>query len=109
VAEQVLDGVKGRGRVRLDADLVGGVEIREVQRGHDGDQAGAGGLMAADLDAVAGVPVMVGGVDDAGRQPQHAPLDRVQDIGVGGGLGHPRCGVGHVLIAVPACGVVNWP
>ena len=31
--------------------------------------------MAADLDAVAGVAVVVGGVDDAGRQPQHALLD----------------------------------
>ena len=79
----------------------GGVEVREVQGGHDGDQAGAGGLVAADLDAVAGVAVVVGGVDDAGGQPQDALLDGVEDIGVGVGPGHPRRGVGHAALLRP--------
>ena len=69
VAEQVLDGMEHGRRVRLDADLVRGVEVREVQRGHDGDQAGARCLVTADLDAVAGIAVMVGGVHDAGGEP----------------------------------------
>ena len=38
--------------------------------------------MTADLDAVAGVALVVGGVDDPGRQPQHALLDVLQDRGV---------------------------
>jgi hypothetical protein len=70
VAEQVLDGMEDRRGVRLDDDLVRGIQVREVQGGHDGDQAGAGGLVPADLDAVAGVAVVVGRVHDAGRQPR---------------------------------------
>ena len=36
--------------------------------------------MAADLDAVPGLAVAVGGVDDAYREPQHAPLDLLQHV-----------------------------
>src|SRR5207302_8414918 len=101
VAEQILDGVKGRRRVGLDADLVRGVEVAEVQGGHDADQAGARGLVAAYLDAVTGVAVVVGGVDDAGGQPQDALLNGAEDLGAGIRPGHPRPGVGHAALLRP--------
>ena len=75
VAQQVLDGVIDRRRVRLHAHPVRRVQVREVQRGHDGHQARAGGLMTADLHAVTGVALMVGGVHDPRGQPQDALLD----------------------------------
>ena len=53
-------------------------------------------LVAAHLDAVAGVPVVIGGIHDPGRQPQHALLDLGQDGQAdaraavpGGACGHP--------------------
>jgi hypothetical protein len=48
----------------------------------------AGRLVAADLDAVAGVAVMVGRVHDPGGQPQDALLDLVQHLRAGV---CPRC------------------
>ena len=49
--------------------------------------------MPADLDPVAGVAVVVGRVDDPGREPEHALLDLEQDLFVDvvldfAGLGH---------------------
>ena len=79
-AEQVVDRVQDRARVRLDADPVRRLERREPQRGHQRHHAGAGGLVAADLHAGAVRPHAVGVVDDAGRQPQHAALDAVQRL-----------------------------
>ena len=70
--------------VRLDADPVTGLEVGEVQGGHRGDQGGAGGLVAADLDAVPGAPLVVGRVYHADRQPQHPPLDLRQRLQVDG-------------------------
>ena len=51
--------------------------------------------MTADLDAVAGLPVVVGCVDDPGRQPQHPLLDLVQDGQVGARATAPGCGDCH--------------
>ena len=67
----------------LTADPVGGVEVGEPQRGHRRDERRAAGLVTADLDAVAGGAVVVGGVDDAGGEPQHPPLDLVEHVEVG--------------------------
>ena len=57
--------------------------------------------MPADLDAVTGVAVVVGGVHDAGGQPQHALLDGVQDIEAGVGAVDHRRGVGHAALLRP--------
>ena len=78
VAEQVLDRVEHRGGVRLDGDAVGGVQVGEPQRGHGGHHRGAGRLVATDLDPIRVVPVVVGGVHDPGREPQHALLDLLE-------------------------------
>ena len=100
VAEQVLDRVEDRRGVRLDRDPVRPVEVGEVQRGHRGDQRGAGRLVAADLDPVAGVAVVVGGVDDPGRRatargagsrggPARIPQPRPIRLSSAAGQGHP--------------------
>ena len=83
-AKQILDGVEGRRGVRLDADPVGGVQVREPQRRHRGDQARTGGLMPTDFEPVGVDPIMVGVVDDPGRQPQHSLRDLVEQLGSGG-------------------------
>jgi hypothetical protein len=59
--------------------------------------------VAADLDAVAGVAIVVGGVDDAGRQPQHPLLNRVQDgqVGTGADSGRPGPAVCHCALLTP--------
>ena len=89
VAQQVLDGVEHRGRVRLHADPVLGGQVGEVQRGHRGDQRGTGGLVAADLDPVPGGPLAVGRVHHPHRQPQHPALDLIQHVQIhGGAAGH---------------------
>ena len=50
-AEQVVDRVQHRRRVRLDRHAVGRLEEREPQRGHQRHHRGARGLVAADLHA----------------------------------------------------------
>ena len=82
VAQQVLDRVEHRRGVRLDRHPVLGVQVGEPERGHRGDQGGAGRLVPADLHPVAGVPVVVGRVHDPGGEPQHPPLDLVEDVEV---------------------------
>ena len=99
-AEQVLDRVVHRGGVRLHADLVRRVQVREVQRGHHADQAGAGGLVPAHLDAVPGVAVVIGRVHDPGGQPQDPLLDLGEDVQIdlfGTGHGHDST-PGDVLV-----------
>src|SRR5262245_29288404 len=88
--------------MRLDADLVGGIKMREVQRSHDRDQAGTGSLVATDLQTVASVTIMVGSVHDAGRQPQHALLNGVQNGQVGARSGKPCRGAHHPALLAPA-------
>src|SRR6201999_382747 len=47
-AEQVADRLRNRSRVRLDRDAIGRAEMPEIERGHDPDHRGGGGLVAAD-------------------------------------------------------------
>ena len=49
VPEQVLDRVQDGGGVGLDRDPVGVAQVLEVERGHDRDHGGRGGLVAAHL------------------------------------------------------------
>jgi hypothetical protein len=51
--------------------------------------------MAANLDAIAGVTVVVGRIDDTGRQPQDALLDLVEDGQIGAHAAGPGCGDYH--------------
>ena len=63
VAEQILDGVEDRARMRLHRDPVLGPQHREIERRHDRRERGRGGLVPADLQAVAVGPQVVGVVD----------------------------------------------
>ncbi len=80
VAQQILDGVEHRRGVRLHRDAVLRPQDREIERGHDADQRRRRGLMPADLQPVVVVALVIGVVDDLGRQPQHLALDVAQHI-----------------------------
>ncbi len=84
VAEQVLDGVEHRARVRLDRHAVLGPQDVEVERRHQRDERGRGCLVSADLEAVAAVHLVVGVVDHVGGEPQHLALELAQDVQGGG-------------------------
>ncbi len=94
VAQQVLDGVVHRRGVRLHAHPVRGVQVGKVERRHHRDQTRARGLMPANLDPVARLPVVVRRVHDPRREPEHSLLDLLQDGRVVSDRG--RRG-GHVL------------
>jgi hypothetical protein len=66
--------------MRLDRDAIGRAQVLEVERRHDRDDRRGRRLMAADLDARVARAQLVGVVDDAHREPQHAPLDGVEHV-----------------------------
>ena len=68
-AQQILDCVKHRARVRLDGDPIGRAQNIEIERRHQRDQRRRGGLMAADLHAVAVRPDEVRMMDHPGAEP----------------------------------------
>ena len=68
--EQVIDGVEYRRGMWFDAHQIVRAEMAEPQRRHDGNHRGARGLVTPDLEAVGVWSIVVGGVDDAGGQPQ---------------------------------------
>lgn len=94
VAEQVLDGVEGGARMRLDGDAILRAQGGEIERGHDRRERGRGGLVPADLQAVDALAQVVGVVDRPRGQPQDLALERGEEgqAGVvrtpGGCLGH---------------------
>ena len=67
-------------RMRLHRNPVLRPQHRKIQRRHDRDHRGAGGLVAADLQPVPVRADMVGGVDHPGRQPEQFPLDPAQHV-----------------------------
>ena len=83
IAEQILDGMEHRARMRLDGDTVFGPQDRKVQCGHDGGERGAGRLMAANLEAISVWPFVVGMMNDLCRKPKDLALKLAQhgDIG----------------------------
>ncbi len=81
-AEQVVDRVQHRRRVRLDRHAVLGAQLAEPERRHQAHHRSARGLVAADLHARAVLAHAVGVVDDRRRQPQHAALDCPQRVEV---------------------------
>jgi hypothetical protein len=84
VAQEILDGVEHRARVRLDCDAVLRPQDVEVERRHQRHQRRRGGLMAAHLEPVAAVHLVVGVVDHVGGKPQHLALQLAQDMERGG-------------------------
>jgi hypothetical protein len=91
VAQEVLDGVEDRARVRLHRHPVLGAEHREVERRHDGRERGRGGLVPADLQPVAARPQVVRVVDGPGRQPAHLALE-LGEVGQAGIVAHRASG-----------------
>ena len=109
--EQVVDRVQHRRGVRLDGDAVTGLQPVEVQRRHRRDHRRRGGLMAADLEVVIGRALVVGVVDHARRQPEHASLNcvkRLQLVGRQFGA-RRRDGHGGSLLASPALRKDDYP
>lgn len=80
VAEQILDGMEHRARMRLHRDAILRLQHREIQRRHDRRQRRRRRLMAADLEAVGIGANVVGVVDGPGREPQHLARQRREDL-----------------------------
>ena len=74
VAEQILNGVERRARVRLDGDPVLRAQDVEIERREYGGDGCGGCLVAAHLQAVTGLADIVGVVDHPGGQPQDLAL-----------------------------------
>ncbi len=87
---EIFDRVEHRGSVRLDRDDVVGTDRGEVQRRHQGHDGGRRRLVAADLGAVRIRAALVGVVHHVGAEPQHPPLDRLEDGQLGRRDGHAR-------------------
>ena len=79
-AEQVVDRVEHRRRMRLHAHAVGRLEHAEPQRGHQRHHRRARRLVPADLHARAVRPHAVGVVDDRRGEPEDPPLHLVEDL-----------------------------
>ena len=79
-AEEVVDRVQDRRRVRLHGDAVGRAQVLEVERRHDPDHRGRRRLVTADLDPRGRRAHLVRVVHHARREPQHALLDGREDV-----------------------------
>ena len=79
-AQQVLEGVQHGRCVRLHADAVVALQLREPERRHDRDEARGRGLVPADLDRVERWPLAVRVVDHAHREPEDALLDAPERV-----------------------------
>src|SRR5215203_5753710 len=98
-AEQILPRVEDGGGVRFDRDAITGAQEREVERGENGRYRGRRRLVPADFALVGVGPDIVGVVDDLGREPEQAALDRFQgrqglwsETALVGWRGHHRTG-----------------
>ncbi len=78
VTQQVLDGVERGTGVGLDRHPIACSQPGEIERGQDGDNGGAARLVATHLGVVHVRTDVVRLVDDAGRQPEHPPLDGLE-------------------------------
>ncbi len=78
-AEQILDGVEDRARMRLHRDAVLRPQHVEIERGHDGGERGGRRLVAADLQAVDALAHVVRVVDHPAREPQHLALELAEN------------------------------
>ena len=103
--QQVLDGVVAGACVRLDGDPVARRQDVEVQRRHQRHYRRARGLMAADFEAVAVGPDVVGVVDHPRRQPQHLALELAEDLEIArtDHVARPRTLVGRARRSRACC------
>ena len=76
---KVLDRIEHGRSMGLDRDHVVRSQRGEVECGHQGHDGGRRGLVAADLGAVGVRAPLVGVVHHVGAEPQHPPLDRLQN------------------------------
>ncbi len=90
VAQEVLDGVKDRRRMRLDCYPVGGCERLEIKGGEESDRGGGCALVTANLHPIRVYPHVVGPMDHGAGEPQH-PVSHVSAnvVGVGQLLSFP--------------------
>ncbi len=88
--EQVVDRVQDGRRVRLHRDAVGGGEVLEVERGHDPDHRGRGGLVAADLHSRGRLADLVGVVDDRRSRARARGAGSSRGSRAGGPPSRPR-------------------
>src|SRR5712691_4798784 len=82
-AEEVLDGVIDRARMRLHRHAILRAQRAEIERGHDGRERGGRGLVSADLQAVGAGAQVVGVVNRPAREPQHLFLELAQKLELG--------------------------
>src|SRR5262245_6989885 len=75
-AEQILDGVKDRARMRFDGDAILRSQHIEIESRQDGRERSARGLMPADFQAVRVLAQMIGVVDHPAGEPQDLALKR---------------------------------
>ena len=85
-AEEILDGMEHRARMRLDRDPVLGAQHGEIERGHDGDERGGGGLVAADLEPILVRAEVVRVMDHPAREPEQLALELRERGEIGGAL-----------------------
>ena len=83
LAEQILDGVEVRRRMRLHRDAVLRPQHVEIERRHDGGERGGRGLMPADLQPVGAFAQMVGVMDGPAGEPENLLLEFGQNGEVG--------------------------
>ena len=92
-AEQVLDAWSTGEACGFTDTRSAASQIPEVERGHERDHRGGGGLVAADLELVVLRTLVVCVVDDPRREPEHAALDLPKRLqlprGRAGGLDRP--------------------
>ena len=88
--QQILDGVEGRRRLRLDRDPVSRSQIVEIQGRQDRGDGGGGSLVASDFRPLGVGSFMVGVVDHPAGQPHDPPLDGLQGYNLFGGGGEER-------------------
>ena len=102
-AEQIIGGVKHRAGMGLHRHPVLRPQLVEIQRGQDADDAGATGLVAADLQPVPVRPHMIGVVHHPGRQPEQLALDLPQRLQFSRCPGAARLVVGRSSRRLPDC------
>ena len=93
-AEQILDGVIDRARMRLHRHTILRPQHAEIERGHDGGERSRRCLMSADLQAVVAGAQVVGVMDGPAREPQHLLFKLAQETKLVRGRVR-RCIFGH--------------
>ena len=78
IAEQIVDSMQHRPRMRLYRYLILRAQRMEIKRRHDRRHRGAACLMPADLQPITAFADMIGVVDDPRGKPAQPGVDRFQ-------------------------------